>query len=124
MILARNETTDELALEAFEFGVPLPFVVRKDGSWMPAAIDVDTLHQDFTDVSHNDALSRGTIEKAEAVVVYLSDILGMDRFDDATLGEVRQRLKERTGSVAVTLNDVTRHNKMTVAAASATAVPG
>lgn len=124
MIFAKNTTDGTIALEAFEFGVALPYVLTPQQEWCPAIVGIDSLHEDYVDIRDNDEVCKQAIDDARIVTDFILRKLDLSESDlhALSLGSIRASMDERLGKQAVSLGDVRRDSRIFAAASMAEAV--
>jgi hypothetical protein len=70
MMIARHRETGLIAVEAFEYGVRLPLVRRRDFTWSISAISITDLDEFFEVLSVSDDEAFRLIETARSVSDY------------------------------------------------------
>lgn len=110
MIFAKHVSDGSFAIEAFEYGVALPFVRTSAASWRPMALSVEMLEENYVDVrSDTEQCKRMIGEAYEASHYILSQLkLAAAEVEQLSLRAIHQRMLGRLGAIDVTAEMIER----------------
>lgn len=99
MFVFKNRETGDYLVEAYDEGIPLPFLLRSQGYWEPVDVSFDEMREDYVHVDLTVHQERMLLDDVKLAWARANELLGDVDVENVPTHDVIQVLRERGGAI-------------------------
>lgn len=99
MFVSKNRETGEYLVEAYDEGIPLPFLLRLQGYWEPVDVSFDEMREDYVHVDLTARQETTLLDDVKPAWARSKELLGDVDVENVPTDDLIQVLRERGGAI-------------------------